>query len=144
MYGYIKRRAEAMSERELQLFFNFDLPTQKIMDFICILRNSRIFFELVNEVYYEKIVLGAEYLERSDVNIFFKNKDLQSEEVAEWKEATKKRLCGAFFTLMTDANLLALCDRKRVVTPPILDTELEQSPELSGETYIIKALTGEY
>ncbi|MCM1231669.1 MAG: DUF1819 family protein [Ruminococcus flavefaciens] len=144
IYGYIKRRAETMSGGELQLFFSSDLSTQKIMNFICILRNSRILFEFVNEVYYEKIVLGAEYLERSDVNIFFKNKDLQSEEVAGWKEATKKRMCSAFFTLMTEANLLALRDRKRIITPPIIDTELEQLLELSGETDIIKALTGAY
>lgn len=144
IYGYIKRRAETMNERELQLFFNSDLSTQKIMNFICILRNSRIFFEFVNEVYREKILLGADTLERSDINIFFKDKDLQREEVAEWKEATKKRLCGAFFTLMTEANLLALRDRKRIITTPIIDTELERLLESSGETDIIKALTGAY
>lgn len=144
VYGYIKKRADFVDEQAMKLFFSSDLSTQKLINFICIMRNSRIFFEFVNEVYKDKIITGTEIIERSDVSIFFKNKDLQSEEVAEWKDATKKRLCGSFLTMLTEANMLSLKDKKRHINLPILDTKLEKYLESNGEADIIKAITGVY
>ncbi len=144
VYGYIKKRADSVDEQTMELFFSSDLSTQKLINFICIMRNSRILFEFVNEVYKDKIITGTEIIERSDVSIFFKNKDLQSEEVAEWKDATKKRLCGSFLTMLTEANMLSLKDKKRYINLPILDTELEKYLESNGEADIIKAITGVY
>ena len=76
IYGYVRRRVETIDGELLHLFFSSDLSTQKIINLICILRNSRIFFDFVNEVYREKICLGMEFIENSDMNIFFKNKKI--------------------------------------------------------------------
>ncbi len=144
IYGYIKRRADTLDNKAVSLFFSSDLSTQKLMNFICILRNSRIFFEFVNEVYREKIILGAETIEPSDINIFFKNKATQNEEVAEWKEPTLKRLRGSFFTILKDSDLLIDRDNKKIIKVPITDTLLEKYLEANGESDIIKAITGVY
>lgn len=143
-YGYLKKRVSSMDEKAIELFFNLDLKNQKLMNFICIMRSSRILFEFVNEKYREKIILGAEYLEPSDINIFFKDKELQCDDVAEWKDATKKRLKGCFITMLTESNLLMERDKKRVITPPVIDILLEKYLEGNGESDIIKALTGVY
>lgn len=144
IYGYIKRRVDTLDENAISLFFNSDLSTQKLINLTCILRNSRIFFEFINEVYREKIILGAEVIEASDINIFFKNKATQSDEVAEWTEPTLKRLKGAFLTILTDTNLLVNREKKKVIKVPITDILFEKYLEANGETDIIKAITGAY
>ena len=43
---------------------------------------------------------------------------------------------------MTDANLLTVVDKKKTITPPILDIALERYLEVCGESAMIKAITG--
>lgn len=143
-YGYISRRAASLDDKAIDLFFDSDLTTQKLMNFICILRTSRIYFDFINEVYCEKIILGAEELSLVDTRIFFNNKTVQSEEIAAWKEPTKKRIQSAFLTIMTETNLLIDKDKKKIINPPIIDVLLEKYLEGCGETDIIRALTGGY
>lgn len=144
VFGYLKNRTSSLDKEIIELFFNADLSTQKLINFISILRNSRIFFEFINEVYRDKIIIGAECMERSDANIFFRNKEIQSIEVSNWTNTTKKRISNSFNTLMTEANLLTVRDKKKYITPPVLDTALEKYLERNGEIDIVKALTGVY
>ncbi len=144
VYGYIKRRTDSLDENAIELFFNSDLSTQRLFNLVCILRNSRIFFEFINEVYREKVILGIETLETSDIRIFFNNKMIQSEEISEWKEPTRKRIQGSFMTMLTESNLLIERDNKKLINPPIIDTLFYKYLEANGETDIIKAMTGAY
>lgn len=144
VYGYIKRRTDSLDENAIELFFNSDLSTQRLFNLVCILRNSRIFFEFINEVYREKVILGIETLETSDIRIFFNNKVIQSEEISEWKEPTKKRIQGSFITILTESKLLIKRGNKKHINPPIVDILFEKYLEANGETDIIKAMTGAY
>ena len=144
VYGYIKRRTDSLDENAIELFFNSDLSTQRLFNLVCILRNSRIFFEFINEVYREKVILGIETLETSDIRIFFNNKMIQSEEISEWKEPTKKRIQGSFITILTESKLLIKRGNNKHINPPIVDILFEKYLEANGETDIIKAMTGAY
>lgn len=124
------------------LFINSDLSTQKIINLIAILKSDRLFFEFMYEVYREKNIFGAPTIEDSDVNVFFKNKETQSEDVATWTDGTKRRLRSVYFNYLADANLLAIVEKKRTITPPILDVALEQYLEVCGDGAIVKAITG--
>lgn len=73
---------------------------------------------------------------------FFKNKEIQSEDIAAWTDGTKRRLRSIYFNYLTDANLLTVVDKKKTITPPILDIALERYLEACGESVIIKAITG--
>ena len=108
------------------------------------MRNSRIFFEFINEVYREKIILGIETLETSDIRIFFNNKMIQSDEISQWKEPTKKRIQGSFITILTESKLLIKRGNNKHINPPIVDILFEKYLEANGETDIIKAMTGAY
>lgn len=141
-YMYLLKRTNQLDTQGLQLFFDSDLQTQKLINLICILRQDRLFFEFINEVYREKNILGTEYLENSDGNIFFKNKDIQSDVIASWRDSTKEKLISLYYNIMVDCNLLTLEGKKRKITPPILDVALERYLEFGGETALIKAITG--
>ena len=142
MYGYIWNRTKKLDKALIDLFCTSDLATQKIINLIAILRSDRLFFEFMFEVYREKKILGVPVMEDVDVNVFFKNKEIQSEDIAAWTDNTKRRLRSIYFNYLTDANLLTVVDKKKMITPTILDIALERYLETCGDNSIIKAITG--
>lgn len=144
MYGYMQNRASVIEDDLINLFFTSDLATQKIINLIAIISNDRLFFEFLYEVYREKIIIGTETLDQSDIKTFFNQKETQDDFLAEWKDTTKRKVQTAYLTFMTDANLLRNEDKKRYITPPLLDIALERYLQAHGEAAIVKAITGEY
>ena len=142
IYGYIKNRIKNLDKELIELFYTSDLITQKVINLIAILKSDRLFFEFMFEVYREKNILGIPVIEDADVNIFFKNKEIQSEDIAAWTDDTKRRLRSIYFNYLTDANFLTVVGKKKTITPPILDIALARYLEACGESVIIKAITG--
>lgn len=142
MYGYIWNRVKRLDSTMLRLFETSDLTTQKLINLIAIFLGDRLFFEFIFEVYREKMIVGIEEISDFDLNVFFKNKEVQSEDVANWIDRTKKRLGSAYFNFMIDANLITVVDKEKMITPPILDIALERYLEASGNEAIVKAIKG--
>ena len=67
---------------------------------------------------------------------------MKTKDIAAWTDGTKRRLRSIYFNYLTDANLLTVVDKKKTITPPILDIALERYLEACGESVIIKAITG--
>ena len=144
MYGYISNRASNIENKLLEVFFTSDLSTQKLINLISVIKQDRLFFDFLYDVYREKIIIGENSLDLVDAKIFFNHKETQDEVLAGWKETTKRKVQTAYLTFMTDANLLRIEGKKRIITPPYLDIVLERYLQANGETAIIKAVTGEY
>lgn len=142
IYGYLWKRAEKLDKTMIELFLDSDLQTQKLINLIAVLKVDRLFFEFLFEVYREKSVLGVPNIEDADINIFFKNKEVQSEDIAKWTDVTKKRLRSAYLNYMADANLLTVAGKEKTITPPIMDIALERYLEASGDGVMVKAITG--
>lgn len=142
MTGYIISRVKVMDDTLVELFCTSDLSTQKLINMITILRTDTLFFEFLYEIYREKVMLGSEFLEDADVNVFFSRKETQSELVLGWKDTTKKKLKNIYMNFMTDANMLTVDGKKKIITPPILDIALERYLQTRDEVSMIKALTG--
>ena len=139
IYGYIWNRVKHLDGKIIELFNESDLSTQKI---IAIMRCDRLFFEFIYEVYREKNILGTLTIEDRDANIFFRNKEVQNENIAKWTDRTKKRLKSCYFNYLIDANLITIKDKKKYITPPIFDIAVERYLELVGDFAIVKAITG--
>lgn len=142
MAGYIITRLKVMDDTLVELFCTSDLTTQKLINLITILRTDRLFFEFVYEVYREKVILGVDCIEDTDVNVFFTRKETQSELIAGWKDTTKRKLKNIYMNFMVDANLLTVFEKKKNITPPILDVALERYLKYMDEEVMVKALTG--
>lgn len=142
MAGYIITRLKAMDDTLVELFCSSDLATQKLINLITILRTDRLFFEFVYEVYREKVILGVECMEDTDVNVFFTRKETQSDLIAGWKDTTKRKLRNIYMNFMADANLLTVIEKKKTITPPIMDVALERYLKAMDEEAVVKALTG--
>jgi hypothetical protein len=141
-YGYLKNRIDELNTGLIEIFINADLNTQKIINIIAIAKKNRLFFEFLYEVYREKTLLGAIELTDSDINIFFKNKQSQDDDMSKWTDVTLRRLRSTYMNFLTDAGLLTVSDKKKKITPPILDISLESYLKDTGGTQMIKAITG--
>jgi len=142
IYGYLKNRTDILDANMLEIFISADLATQKIIDLIAIAKQNKLFFEFLYEVYREKVLLGVTELTDSDINIFFKNKQAQSEDIELWTDVTLKRLRSSYMNFMTDAGLLTINRKQKIITPPIFDIVLERYLKDKGEIQMIKAVTG--
>lgn len=141
-FGYLNRRFQSMDATLVNLFCDSDLATQKVINLIAVVSGDRLFFEFLNEVYREKCILGFDAIEGSDINAFFRNKSIESEELAAWKDTTVTKVRGSFISFMTDANLIQKDKKKYLLTPPILDIALERYLQYTGKENLLKAITG--
>lgn len=142
IYGYLKSRVDTLDEGLINIFIDGDLASQKIINIIAIAKKNRLFYEFLYEVYREKVLLGAIELTDSDINIFFRNKQDQDENISKWTDVTLKRLGSTYMNFLTDAGLLTLIDKQRRITPPILDITLENYLKDNGEEQMLKAIRG--
>ena len=138
-FSCITSRFECLSDKYIDLFVKSDLNTQKLINFIAIMKKDRLLFEFMYEVYREKIIIGVNNIERKDINVFFSRKDIESEKVAKISDVTKKRLGSNYFNFMEEANLI---NHKKEIQFPILNVELENLLKETGDVSILKALTG--
>ena len=142
IYGYLWNRIRNIDSFLVNLFAESDVATQKIINLIAIIMGDRLFFEFLYEVYREKVILGVPHLENADVNIFFRNKEIQNENIASWNDGTKRRLGSVYLNYMCDSNLLGIDGKQKIITPPILDIKLQHYLEDSGKSSLVKAITG--
>jgi hypothetical protein len=142
IFGYLKNRLEVLEDGLVEVFIQSDLNTQKIINIIAMAKRNRLFFEFLYEVYREKVQLGAIELKDSDINIFFKNKQDQDEDVSKWTDVTLRRLRSSYMNFLTDAGLLTISGKQKKITPPILDVTLENYLKDNGDSQMIKAITG--
>ena len=104
--NYLSARTARLSQEEVRLFFACDIKSQKLINLICIMRQDRLLFEFINEVYREKVMLGSETIDLSDGRAFFTEKEKQDDTVAGWQDKTKRRLISTYLNFMTDAGLM--------------------------------------
>jgi len=104
--------------------------------------SDTLFFDFVYEVIREKLIIGSNELADSDVRIFFKNKQLQTEKVAGWTDATLTRLGRCYKTMLYEAGITDKAKETRRIFRPILDPMFERWLNEHDMKIVIKALTG--
>lgn len=142
VYHYLINRVSMLDAPLVDMFARGDVDTQKQINLIAILRGDRLFFEFLYEVYREKLLLGREELADMDFNAFFQQKGAESAVVEAWSDATKKHLRSNYTTCMTDAGLLKMDGRKRILQRPIVGAPLVQYMQSVGEEPVIRAIMG--
>lgn len=142
IYNNVTRRAKALNTDMIELFCSTDLASSKIIALISVMKTDKLFFEFLYDVYREKIILGMSELTNSDINIFFKNKQSQSETVAVWTDSTLKKLRNSYTNYLCDAGILFNDAGVKKITPPVLDITLEKYLMSHNMEQYVYALTG--
>ena len=142
IFNTVSTRVKGLDSSFYAVFAKSDISTQKFIALIAVMRTDSLFFDFVYEVYREKLILGIDELADSDVGIFFKNKQLQSEKVAKWTDYTLKRLGTCYKTMLMEAGLIDRGTGTRKILKPILDKDLEECLKVNGMETTLRALTG--
>ena len=142
MCGYLMKRKNALDEDMINLFLHADMPTQKLINLVAVVRGDHLFFDFLNEVYREKALLGMLELTYADVNAFFTRKGSESSVVTAWNDSTIKHLRSTYLDFMGEANLLSGSKDNRNITTPVIEMTLERKLLKDGDESILKAIGG--
>ncbi len=142
IYNTVSRRAKSLDRKTINLFCSTDLSSSKALALLAVMKTDRLFFEFMYEVYREKIILGDATLDESDINIYMKNKQSQSDKVASWEDCTIKKLVNSYFNFLSDSGFILREGKVNKITPPILDNDVEQHLLGLGMKNYLQAITG--
>ena len=141
IFSTVSARVKALDVSFYSIFMDSDLATQKLFALAGAMAHDTLFFDFVYEVVREKMIIGSNELSDSDINIFFRNKQLQDEKVAKWTDATLNRLGRTYKTMLFEAGMTDK-GTPRTILKPILDPAMEHWLLDNGMEPIVKALTG--
>lgn len=126
----------------LPLFAGGDVQNQKLFCLAACLCSDTLFFDFVYEVIREKIQLGTNEFDDSDLRLFFQEKQRQSETVARWKDCTIRRLGTYYKTMLLEAGLTDRGKTVRRYLRPVIDRDVEDWLRANGLQPVLAALTG--
>lgn len=142
VFNTVSSRIKAMGDSFYPVFLNGDVSAQKIFNLAAVMVNDTLFFDFVYEVIREKMIIGSNEYTPGDLNIFFKDKQLQSEKVAGWTDATFTRLARNYKMFLFEAGMTDKGKDARKIFRPILEPDMERWLLDSGMEPVVKAFLG--
>lgn len=119
-----------------------NIETSKLIVLYSVIKNDRLFFEFMNEVYKEKILLKDLFIKDKDFGVFFQNKREQSEKVNSWSEYTFKKLKQVYIRILFESGLIKNQKGDKEIKIPIIDNEVKEHIIKVGGKVYIEAILG--
>lgn len=143
MANLFYRRLNGFSDELLEYLVNANSNSGKLLVLISILKEDKLFFEFMYEVFREHIILGNYTLKQPDYDIFFRNKMNQSKVIENWTDITIRKLKAIYKSFLSEVGLLNTDSEEDVIIVPFLDYRLKNLLEENNYGPLIKAITGE-
>lgn len=132
-------RLKTLDEYLINKIENSNIETSKIIVIYAIMKTDKLFFEFMNEVYKEKLLLRDLYIRDKDFNTFFQSKREQSKKVASWTEITFKKLKQVYIRVLFESGLIENQKGDKKIKTPILESDVK----VHIEKVYIDAILGE-
>ena len=139
----ITTRLKVLDEYLIDKIQNSNIETSKIIVLYAIIKTDRLFFEFMNEVYKEKLLLRDLFLRDKDFNTFFQSKREQSEKIASWSEYTFKKLKQVYIRILFEGGLIENQKGDKKIRIPILENEVKEYLYKIGDKLYINAVIGD-
>lgn len=139
----IAARLKDLDEYIIDKISEGNVETSKILVLYAIIKTDRLFFEFINEVYKEKLLLRDLFLRDKDFNTFFQGKREQSDKVASWAEYTLKKLKQVYIRILFECGLIENQKGDRKIKIPILESEVKEYLYKVGDKIYINAILGD-
>jgi hypothetical protein len=140
-FNYIFKRLDSLPKGAIELLVQSDTENAKLLTLISIMNTDKLFFEFVYEVYRGKVILGEKLIQDKDVNAFFDEKVIQSEEVASWSQASIKKLKSCYLKNLADAGLIE-STKTRQIKHALVNYRIEELLTSNGMGAYINAIKG--
>lgn len=138
----ITTRLKSVDQYIISRIESSNIETSKILVLYVILKTDRLFFEFINEVYKEKILLKDLYIRDKDFGVFFQNKREQSQKVASWSEYTFKKLKQVYIRILFESGLISNQKGDREIKVPIVESDVKDYLYKIGDKIYINAILG--
>jgi hypothetical protein len=138
----VRERTLSLDKQFYTLFGNSDVGTQKLIALVAVMNTDYLFFDFMNEVFRQKLIVGDDRLTDGDFSIFFKNKQVQSEKVATWTDETLNRLMRTYKAMLYESGLTDKSKDRKIVKP-LVDSRLAQCLKNNGMEVFAQILAGE-
>ena len=139
----VNKRLNMLDEQLINKLINGDSTTIKQIIIYSIMKSDRFFFEFMDEVYKDKIILREFKIKDSDINIFIKRKQEQIPQIAQWTESTLKKLKAQYLTMLQEANFIKRINGAIEIIPPVIDPSLYNHLLEIGDEAYLQAMIGE-
>lgn len=136
-------RLNTLDEYLINKLANSDIDTAKQISIYSIMKSDKFFFEFMNEIYQDKILLRDYKIQDTDINIFTQRKQEQIPQIAKWTESTMKKLKSQYISMLQEAGFIKKLKGYIEITQPIIDKSIKDHLiEIGDETYL-RAMIGE-
>lgn len=137
----VLKRMQALDEYLLVQLAQGGAATGKLIVLYAIMKTDRLFFEFMNEVFKEKLIIRDYTLADQDFHHFFARKKEQSQRVAAWREYTFYKVRQVYIRALFEAGLVKNTKTREIVRP-LLDQSLIDHWLDRGDGPIINILRG--
>ncbi|AYD39512.1 DUF1819 family protein [Clostridium fermenticellae] len=138
----ITTRLKGLDEFIIHKISEGSIETSKILVLYSIVKTDRLFFEFMNEIYKENLLLKDLFIRDKDFNMFFQSKREQSDKVASWTESTFKKLKQVYIRILFESGLIKNQKGDREISTPILEREVKEHIYKIGDKVYINAIIG--
>jgi hypothetical protein len=105
--------------------------------------DDTLFFDFINDVIKEKLIIGSTSLTASEIRIFFKDKAQQDEQVARWTSETTVKLGTVYARMLYEAGILEQKNSQEwQILTPIVSPEIQDWLKEQDLGICLDALTG--
>ena len=105
IWNTVSARTKALDDSFYPIFMNSDLAAQKLYALVAVMASDTLFAEFVYETIREKMIIGINEYSPSDIRLFFKHKQEQSEKAAGWTDQTLERLGHSYRNFLYEAGV---------------------------------------
>ena len=123
-FSCIKKRLESIPDELIRLLVKADIQTAKLITFIACMATERLLFEMVYEIYRNKVKYGEEKILDTDLNVFFQDKRDQNEKIAGFSDETIRKLKQTFSKYMAEAGLISGKGREKKIKQPYINWDI--------------------
>ena len=115
IWNTVSARVTSLPDDYYKLFEESCLETQKLITLLSIMETDALFFDFMNDVYKEKLIIGDTQITGADIRVFFANKQRQSVKVSGWTDETLIRLGRCYKTYLSEAGLLERGGDRKII-----------------------------
>lgn len=139
----IANRIAAVDHEYLQLFMKQYIEMQKLLSVISVMLDDHTFFEFMDQVYREKLIINDLTLRDAECIGYIHDLQSRNEKAAFWTDGAVRRLRDYFKAILRDGGLISKQGEPRTVIKPIMTREVEAFLQMNRLDRIRKILAGE-
>lgn len=137
------RRLKAVNEEFLSFFSAQDAMAQKQLCVVLVMLTDRTFYEFMNAIFKEKMILGVYELHDSDLVGFVHRLQESDERIAKWSDAAVIKVRDNYKYILKEAEFISKTGTTREIVRPIISDAMKTFLIDEGLLTIYKILAGE-